>query len=175
MISRRFEWAAPDRLIHEIREYLSHEARSVDVSGIAAEIAERGDAALLDLTAKFDAPEAEALNLRVGRREARTALENLDPPVRDALEIAVANVRAVAEAQLGGGEKVVTLPQGQTVTVGDIPVAAAGIYAPGGRASYPSTVVMGCVTARVAGVERVVLVAPPGPDGRTGRRGRPHE
>ncbi len=166
MISRRFEWAAPDRLIHEIREYLSHEARSVDVSGIAAEVAERGDAALLDLTAKFDAPEAEALNLRVGRREARTALENLDPPVRDALEIAVANVRAVAEAQLGGGEKVVTLPQGQTVTVGDIPVAAAGIYAPGGRASYPSTVVMGCVTARVAGVERVVLVAPPGPDGR---------
>jgi len=163
--SRRLQWAAPDQLVGEIREYLSHEERSVDVSGIAAEVAERGDAALLELTAKFDAPEADGLSLRVGQDDALAALEELDPAVREALEIAIANVRTVAEAQLHGGEKAVTLPQGQTVTVGEVPVGAAGIYAPGGRASYPSTVVMGCVTARVAGVERVVLVAPPGPDG----------
>lgn len=165
MKSRRLQWAAPDQLVGEIREYLSHEERSVDVSGIAAEVAERGDAALLELTAKFDAPEADGLSLRVGQDDALAALEELDPAVREALEIAIANVRTVAEAQLHGGEKAVTLPQGQTVTVGEVPVGAAGIYAPGGRASYPSTVVMGCVTARVAGVERVVLVAPPGPDG----------
>ncbi|MCB0869952.1 MAG: histidinol dehydrogenase [Solirubrobacterales bacterium] len=166
MKSRRFEWAAPDRLVGEIREYLSHEDRTVDVSGIAAEVAERGDAALLELTAKFDAPEAESVSLRVGQNEALAALEALDPEVRSALETAIANVRQVAEAQLGPDEKDVKLPQGHTVIVGEVPVAAAGIYAPGGRASYPSTVVMGCVTARVAGVDRVVLVAPPRPDGR---------
>jgi len=164
--SRRLEWAAPDRLIGEIREYLSHEARTVDVSGIAAEVAERGDAALLELTAKFDAPNAEGLSLRVGQNQALAALERLEPSVRGGLETAIANVRQVALAQLDDAEKTVTLPQGHTVTVGQVPVGAAGIYAPGGRASYPSTVVMGCVTARVAGVDRVVLVAPPGPDGR---------
>ncbi|MBN8867834.1 MAG: histidinol dehydrogenase [Solirubrobacterales bacterium] len=165
MKARRLEWAAPDRLVGEIREYLSHEARQVDVSEIAAAVAERGDAALLELTAKFDAPEAESLSLRVGEEIALDALNALDPAVREALEIAVANVGEVAEAQLHAAEKTVELPQGQTVTVGEVPVGAAGIYAPGGRASYPSTVVMGCVTARRAGVERVVLVAPPGPDG----------
>jgi histidinol dehydrogenase len=164
--SRRFDWTAPDRLSGEIRDYLHHEARTVDVSGIAAEVAERGDAALLELTARFDAPEAGGLSLRVGQNQALSALEALDSEVRNALEMAVANVRQVAEAQLGPDEKTVALPQGHTVTVGEVPVGAAGIYAPGGRASYPSTVVMGCVTARVAGVDRVTLVSPPGPEGR---------
>lgn len=165
MKSRRLEWAAPDQLVGEIRDYLGHESRTVDVSSIADAVAERGDAALLELTAKFDAPEAETLGLRVGQDDALAALGELDPAVRQALEISIANVRTVAEAQLSANEKAVSLPQGHTVTVGEVPVGAAGIYAPGGRASYPSTVVMGCVTARVAGVDRVVLVAPPGPDG----------
>jgi histidinol dehydrogenase len=59
----------------------------------------------------------------------------------------------------------VRLPQGQTVTLRKVPVRAAGIYAPGGRASYPSSVLMGAVPARAAGVERLVLATPPGPDG----------
>ncbi len=166
MISRRFEWAAPDRLAGRIRDFLSHEARTVDVSGIAAEVRERGDAALLELTARFDAPEAETLSLRAGQDQALEALEELDSTVRSALETAIRNVRTVAEAQLGQDEKTVQLPEGHLVTVGEVPVGAAAVYAPGGRASYPSTVVMGCVTARVAGVGRVVLVSPPGPDGR---------
>lgn len=166
MIARRLEWAAPERLVEDIRDFLSHEARTVDVTGIAAEVREHGDAALLDLTARFDAPEAESLSLRVGQDEALEALEGLDSTVRAALELAIRNVRLVAEAQLGPDEKAVEMPEGHTVTVGEVPVGAAAIYAPGGRASYPSTVVMGCVAARVAGVERVVLVSPPGPDGR---------
>lgn len=165
MIARRLEWAAPGRLAEEIRNFLSHEARSVDVSGIAADVAERGDAALIDLTRRFDATEAEAYSLRVGQDDALEALEALDPGVRSALETAIRNVRLVAEAQLGPGERKVALPQGHTVTVGEVPVGSAAVYAPGGRASYPSTVVMGCVTARVAGVDHVVLVSPPGPDG----------
>lgn len=166
MISRRLQWAVPDRLIGDIRQFLSHEARDVDVSGIASEVAERGDAALLDLTARFDAPEAPSLTLRVGQNEALAALEELDWNVRSALETAIRNVRAVSEAQLGPADRLVELPEGHTVSVGEIPVSAAAIYAPGGRAAYPSTVVMGCVAARVAGVDRLVLVAPPGPEGR---------
>ena len=166
MITRRIEWTRPDRLSGEIRDFLGHEARVVDVSAIAAEVAGKGDAALLELTTRLDAPEAESLSLRVGTEIALEALETLDPGVRSALELAVRNVKLVAEAQLAEGERKVTLPEGHTVTVGEVPVEAAGIYAPGGRASYPSTVVMGCVTARVAGVGRVVLVSPPGPDGK---------
>ncbi|MCB0857259.1 MAG: histidinol dehydrogenase [Solirubrobacterales bacterium] len=166
MISRRLEWAAPDQLVGEIREFLSHEARTVDVTGIADEVASRGDEALIAMTRRFDAPEADEPGLRVSTSESRAALERLDPEVRRALEISIANVRQVAEAQLVSDSRTVNLPQGQTVTVGEVPLGSAGIYAPGGRASYPSTVVMGCVTARVAGVDRVVLVAPPGPDGQ---------
>lgn len=166
MKARRFEWSDPERLAGLIGEFLDHEARHVEVGAIAAEVAERGDAALIDLTRKFDAPEAGTLSLRVGQDDALAALEDLDPAVRSGLDTAIRNVRLVAEAQLPPADRTVELPEGHTVTVGEIPVGAAGIYAPGGRAAYPSTVVMGCVTARVAGVERVVLVAPPGPDGR---------
>lgn len=166
MKTRRFEWAAPSGLSEEVRDYLSHEARNVDVNGIAAEVQEGGDEALLELTRRFDAPQAATLNLRVGQDEASDALAALEPDLREALELAKRNVEAVAEAQLGRDEKTVTLPEGHTVTVGEVAVGSAGIYAPGGRASYPSTVIMGCVPARIAGVGRLVLVAPPGSDGR---------
>jgi histidinol dehydrogenase len=75
------------------------------------------------------------------------------------LAVAIANVRAVAEAGLRD-EREVTLAQGHTVMLRDVPVRRAAVYVPGGRAPYPSTVVMGVVTARVAGVEEVVVCAP---------------
>ena len=59
----------------------------------------------------------------------------------------------------------VDMPQGQSVTIRELPVRRAGAYVPGGRAAYPSSVVMCCVPARVAGVEEVVVATPPGPDG----------
>ena len=82
------------------------------------------------------------------------------------MEVAAANVRAVAEAQVDAQPRQVELPQDQTVTVREAPVGAAGIYAPGGRAAYPSSVLMCCIPALVAGVKRVVLASPPGKDGR---------
>src|ERR671931_1832535 len=91
--------------------------------------------------------------------EGAAARDALDPDVRDGLELAIANVRTVAEADLGADVEV-TLPQGQTVTLRDAPVRRAAIYVPGGRAPYPSTVVMGVVTARAAGVEEVVVCTP---------------
>ena len=79
--------------------------------------------------------------------------------------MAAANVRAVAESGLHEAART-ELPQGQTVTVREVPVGAAGIYAPGGRAAYPSSVLMCAIPAEVAGVERVALASPPGADGR---------
>jgi len=162
---RRLQWTAPQEVAAEVRAWFDSGAESIDLGPIERAVAERGDAALLELTSKYDAPDGGRLHLVVSDDEARAALDALDPAVRDALETAIMNVRLVAEAQLRE-ERTVELPQGQRVTVGEAPVAAAGIYAPGGRASYPSSVVMGCVTARVAGVARLVLVSPPGANGR---------
>jgi histidinol dehydrogenase len=163
--SRRLHWTAPQEVAAEVRAWFASGSEPIDLGPIERAVAERGDAALLELTSKYDAPDAADLKLVVSAAEARAALAALDREVRAALETAIANVRLVAEAQTAGGQTV-DLPQGQQVTVGQVPVAAAGIYAPGGRASYPSSAVMGCVTARVAGVGRLVLVSPPGPDGK---------
>ena len=94
------------------------------------------------------------------------ALESIGPEVRAAMEVAAANVRAVADAQVDAEPRQVKLPQGQTVTLREAPVGAAGVYAPGGRAAYPSSVLMCCIPALAAGVERVALASPPEPDGR---------
>ena len=97
--------------------------------------------------------------LRVTGGELDEALARLDPAVRGGLEVAIANVRAVAEAGLGA-DVPVDLPQGQRVLVRELPVERAAIYAPGGRNPYPSTVVMGVVTAHAAGVQDVAVCAP---------------
>ncbi len=162
---RRLQWAAPQRLAESVREWFAAAGEPVDVSAIEAAVAAGGDQALLDLTRRFDATEAHDLRLEVSGEQATAALQHVGPEVTRALEIAISNVSQVAGVQLGEEQRI-ELPQGQVVTVGETPLAAAGIYAPGGRASYPSSVIMGCVTARVAGVDRVVLVTPPGPDGR---------
>jgi histidinol dehydrogenase len=96
----------------------------------------------------------------------RAALAGLESDVRESLELSAANVRLVAEAQLKLEPAKVELPQGQTVTVREEPVRSAGIYAPGGRAAYPSSVLMCAIPAQVAGVERIAMATPPGPDGQ---------
>ncbi len=103
--------------------------------------------------------------VRVDPAEAAAALAALDPELRAALETAAVNIRAVAEAQLGE-ERTVELPQGHSVRLREVPVGAAGLYAPGGRAAYPSSVLMTALPAQAAGVGRIALATPPGPDGR---------
>jgi histidinol dehydrogenase len=126
------------------------------VAAIVADVRAGGDAALARYVARLDGGEGP---IEVDLARARAALEGLDGDVRAGLEVAVANVRAVAEAGLGEDVEV-TLPQGQRVRLREVPVRRAAIYVPGGRAPYPSTVVMGVVTARAAGVEEVVVCAP---------------
>jgi histidinol dehydrogenase len=120
----------------------------------------------LEVVARLDGLELDsAEELRVPPVELDAALDALEDEVRAGLELAATNVRALVDAQLRGPVEV-RLGQGQEIRVEEVPMAAAGVYAPGGRGAYPSTVVMCAVTARAAGVERVVVCSPPGPDGR---------
>lgn len=122
------------------------------------------DAAVLDLTARFDTGGAPPRPLRVDPAECEEALAAAAPELVAALERAAANVRAVAEAGVGE-DRQVGLPEGQRLVLREVPVGSAAVYVPGGRAPYPSTVVMGVTCARAAGVERVAVCSPPGPDG----------
>jgi histidinol dehydrogenase len=141
---------------------------SAAVAGQVAEIVARvraeGDAAVLALTRELDTGGREPWPLRVDPIQLREALDALPAPLRSALELAAGNVRSVALATVGS-DREVALPQGQTVTIREIPVGRAAVYVPGGRAPYPSTVIMGAVTAQVAGVEEVAVCSPPRADG----------
>jgi histidinol dehydrogenase len=153
----RFESTDPVNAAAELRA-LAPAGVSVSgtVSEIVASVRTRGEQALLEYAERFDGVTGP---LRVTQEECDAALAALDPAVRAGLEVAIANVRAVAEAGLAT-DREVALPQGQHVTIRDVPVRRAAIYTPGGRNPYPSTVVMGVVTAKAAGVEEVVVCAP---------------
>jgi histidinol dehydrogenase len=140
-------------------------ARSDEVARIIEAVREGGDSAVLELTERFDRAQLAPEELQVDLRELEASVGVLKPALLEALRTAIANVRAVAERQLG--EPVaVEGPQGQRIEVGEVPVGRAGVYVPGGRAPYLSTVVMCAVTARAAGVPQVAVCAPPGPGGK---------
>ncbi|HEX5225387.1 MAG TPA: histidinol dehydrogenase [Solirubrobacteraceae bacterium] len=134
------------------------------VAEIVAAVRARGDDALLEYTRRLDAQRAQDLALVVTQEELDAALTSLSRELVAGLQVAIANVALVAEAGVGA-DAAVELPQGQRVTLREVPVPAAAVYVPGGRAPYPSTVVMGVVTARAAGVIDVAVCSPPGPDG----------
>ena len=134
------------------------------VARIVARVEAEGDEAVTALTRELDTEGREPWPLRVDPLQLGEALESLPGPLREALELAAGNVRAVALATVGS-DREVELPQGQVVTVREVPVRRAAVYVPGGRAPYPSTVVMGAVTAQVAGVEEVAVCSPPRADG----------
>jgi len=128
------------------------------VAAIIAQVRDRGDAALRELISTYDLGGREIGAVRVPGDRLDPTLLGRD--VRAALETSISNVAIVADASVGEST-VVTLPQGHTVTLHELPVRRAAIYAPGGQAPYPSTIVMGVVTARAAGVEQVCVLTPP--------------
>jgi histidinol dehydrogenase len=164
MRTRRFDWSDGAAVAAEIRSWVAETAPEIDVEPIAREVIEGGDAAVMRLTERYDG--AAPASLRVKEGEVQAAFEGLDREVRDAFERAAANIRAVAEAQVDDTPHKVELAQGHAVVLYDVPVGAAGVYAPGGRAAYPSSVLMCCIPARVAGVQRVALATPPSENGR---------
>ena len=134
------------------------------VREIVERVREGGDAAVLEYTRRFDTGGVEPGPLLVPASELEESIGKLPRELLSGLEVTIANVALVADA--GAGEDVaVDLPQGHRVLLREVPVSSAAVYVPGGRAPYPSTVVMGVVTARAAGVIDVAVCAPPGADG----------
>jgi histidinol dehydrogenase len=134
------------------------------VAEIIAQVRARGDEALNEYTRRFDTGGVEPAALHVTRPELDKALQQLDPDVHTGLQRAIENVGAVAAGWDPGVRRAVEFP-GHEVRLRTAPVDRAAVYVPGGRAPYPSTVVMGVVTARAAGVEDVAVSAPPGHTG----------
>jgi histidinol dehydrogenase len=161
---RRVLSGDPAGLASELRGLVpGGESVSAAVAEIVAAVRSGGDEAVLDYTERFDLGGAQAKSLRVNDAETATAADELDPAVRRALRRATENVRRVAEASL---RRAVTVDFGShTVALRREPVTRAAVYVPGGRAPYPSTVIMGVVPARVAGVSQVAVCTPPGDGG----------
>jgi histidinol dehydrogenase len=160
---KSFDWDGQDprRLAAEIRALQPPLGEvSETVAEIVAAVRERGDEAVAELEQRFGDAAPDPRTLPIPEADVRAALERLEPESRQALETAATNIRAVAEAQLAEDRRL-ELEQGHTVELRELPVGSAAVYAPGGTASYPSTVLMGCVPAKAAGVERVVLATPP--------------
>lgn len=122
-----------------------------------------GDDALRRLTSRLDG--ADLAQSRVKADELARALEEIDPSVREAIELLAANLRTVATELLPPPTRV-ELPQGQIVSTRHVPVQRAGLYVPGGGAAYPSSAVMAIVPAQVAGVPQICVCSPPAADGR---------
>ncbi|MDA0573277.1 histidinol dehydrogenase [Burkholderia gladioli] len=157
----------------DLRAVLAFEASEDDaiersVAAILADVKARGDAAVLDYTNRFDrlqAASVAALELRQNALEA--ALEGLEPKRRAALEAAAARVRGYHEKQkleCGSHSWQYTESDGTVLGQKVTPLDRVGLYVPGGKAAYPSSVLMNAIPARVAGVGEIVMVVPT-PDG----------
>jgi histidinol dehydrogenase len=134
------------------------------VRAIIADVVARGDAALIELTRRFDRVDLATVGLRVTRREIDAAAAACDPAALAALELARERIEAYHRRQVPRDERF-TDALGVELGYRWSAIAAAGLYVPGGTAAYPSSVLMNAVPAKVAGVERLVMVVP-APDGR---------
>lgn len=159
----RWDGADPGAMAARLRE-LQPPARAVagDVAEIVSEVESGGDGALRAIEKRLGGVEPAAL--RVPDSELEAAPGSIDASLVEAMETAAENIEGVAQldrrpaARISNGT--------ESIAIRDVPLAAAGAYAPGGRGAYPSTVLMCCVPARVAGVARLAVASPPGEDGR---------
>ncbi len=135
------------------------------VAGIIADVRARGDAAVLEMTAKFDRLELTADTMRFGDAEIAAECAKVNDADRAALEMAAERIRAYHARQMPENA-MWTDPEGATLGWRWTAVSAAGLYVPGGLASYPSSVLMNAIPAKVAGVGRLAIVVPT-PDGVT--------
>ena len=128
------------------------------VAAIIAEVRERGEDALLAQAERFDG--VRPTSVRVPAAALASALESLDPGVRKALEVAIERVRAASAAQVPE-QRITEVAPGARIVQRWQPVDRVGLYVPGGKAVYPSSVVMNVVAAQVAGVPSIALASPP--------------
>lgn len=149
--------AAFDALVGARRESDSDVSR--DVAAILARVRADGDVALRELTQQFDQFDLDSAGWRIDPADCRTALAALDPGLRGALELAAERIRAFHSGQRPVDSEII---DGMGARLGSRwnAVEAAGLYIPGGRAAYPSSLLMNAIPAQVAGVERLVMVTP---------------
>ncbi len=129
-----------------------------DAQEIIEQVRSGGVPTLLDLGEKFDGVRPDAL--RVSSSQISKSLNSLDPKVRDALLLSIARIKKVHQEQLRS-DKTVTVIPGGTVTERWVPVDRVGLYVPGGRAVYPSSVMMNVIPAQIAGVQSIAVASPP--------------
>jgi histidinol dehydrogenase len=139
---------------------------SEEVARIVERVRSGGDSALREVGRAIGEEVPDPL--RVDPEAVAAAPGLLEPDVREALRVAERNIEAVARAELDARARpaIATLPEGHRVEVHEEPLGAAGVYVPTGKAAYPSSALMCCVPARVAGVRRVCVASPPGAAGR---------
>ena len=133
------------------------------VAAILADVKKRGDAAVLEYTARFD--RCDLSSLAVTAEEIEEAMAQVEQEFLEVLHRAAANIREFHTAQVR--QSLVLTPRsgvvlGQRIT----PIERVGLYVPGGTAAYPSTVLMDAIPAKIAGCEKIVMVTPPGADGK---------
>jgi histidinol dehydrogenase len=163
----RLATASPDfqsgfaALLSQARETTEDVGQSV--AAIIAEIRARGDAALLDYTARFDRLHVTADRLRVAPSEIDAAVARIPNDLAVALDVAATRIEAFHRAQLPSDLRS-TDAAGLTLGMRWLPLDAVGLYVPGGKAAYPSSVLMNAIPARVAGVARIAMCVP-APDG----------
>jgi histidinol dehydrogenase len=161
----RAQEMGPEGVAAQVRALIEGvESVSEQVREIIGEVRRGGDQAVLALTSRFDLGGAPARELPVAPEDLDEAIKAMPREVIAGLQVSIANVAEVASASVGVDASV-QLQQGHTVAVRELPVDRAAVYVPGGRAPYPSTAVMGVVTARAAGVLDVCVCSPPGHGG----------
>ena len=146
-----------ERVVNDRRESAVDVA--ADVAAILAVVRARGDAALAELTAKFDGHDLDATGWQVNAATCKAAFDALDAGLRDALVLAADRIKAYHAAQMPE-DRDYTDAAGVRLGATWRAVDAAGLYVPGGRAAYPSSLLMNAIPAKVAGVERLVVVTP---------------
>ncbi|CAD7337428.1 histidinol dehydrogenase [Sphingomonadales bacterium 56] len=156
--SRDADFAAAFTALVDARREADEDV-SRDVAAILKRVRAEGDAALADYTSRFDRHDLEASGWAVTRAECRAALDGISSELRDALELAAARITAYHEKQKPQDSDG-TDNAGVRLGARWRPVDAAGLYVPGGRAAYPSSLLMNVIPAKVAGVSRIAMVTP---------------
>ena len=135
------------------------------VAEIIETVKKGGDEALFSYTEKFDHCKMDAAHIRVTREEIDEAYQKVDADFVEVMKKSAANIRAFHEKQLRNSW-FDPKPDGTILGMKILPIAIAGVYVPGGKAAYPSSVLMNVLPAKVAGVERIIMTPPPGADGK---------
>ena len=147
------------------RDPNNYDQYAESVNAIVEDVKKRKDQALFEYTKKFDGADLNSSNIRVTEEEIQEALNTIDSKLLEVMKKAMKNIRAYHEKQKQyswfDSQPNGTM-LGQKVTA----LESVGVYVPGGKASYPSSVLMNIIPAEVAGVERIVMVTPPGKDGK---------